>query len=593
MPGRKNQPQRGSRRWWRRVHQDVRVFVKLFPWRVAGIIAGGILLMAYGYRLAYNRAESPPISYVKAVFAIINISLLQLSYADMPPGPALDAFFVLVPLVGIPLFLLFGVNMIELVQVFFKRAERGQPWQEALAATTEAPIVLCGLGRVGYRIALQLLDLGESVTGIDATPTPLIQALIDQDMPVLIGDVRNEGLLRHAGVPRARAVIVCTNQDLVNLEAAFRVREINPQARIILRLFEDEIADALQPTANLEAILSRSAVAATAFAHAATGIQVLETFDLGESAYLLAELLLRNDSPLLGHTLTEIAASQDITVVCLHREHVLTIEPPGETLLRVGDELFIFAALEKLEALTEGHLLGNEPPEACRPIIVSGLGHTGYRVIQQLLALKRPVIGLTQKRDRLLEELQAHNVRVIVGDSRLPSALQEAGVEHAAALIACDEDDMRNIQTALRARELNPHIRVVARIFEEELGRQLQQTFNLDAVYSTSAIAAPAFLSAALNLHVAQPVETLGGRDYVIASLPIRQGSDLRGSAIGALHAQPEVTALLLIRDRAALIPPPLEARLKPGDELIVLASREQLRALTRRNQAGVKPEAH
>ncbi len=581
MPDR--QHHRPPAHWWRTFLQDARVFVRLFPWRVALTLALGVAVLALGFMVAYNRVETPPLSYIKAVFAVLNMSLLQVDYSDMPSDPHLDLFFVLTPMVGIPLFLLFGVNMVELVRVFFVRSERGPLWQTALAATTSHPVVLCGLGRVGYRIALPLLELDIPVVGIDTTPTPLIQALIDRGMPVLIGDVRSEAVLRQAGVERARAVIVCTDQDLVNLEAAFHIRELNPRARVVLRLFEDELSDALQKTTRLAAVLSRSAVAAIAFAHAAAGVQVLETFDLDGSTYLLARLPLRSDSPLLGHPLSEIAEMQDISVVCLLRKGKLTIEPAGDTLLCNEDALIVFSSPKCLEALAEGHALGVTPPGAHRPILVSGLGHTGYRIAQQLRASGHPVVGITAKRDRLQEQLKEKAVRVIVGDGRLPSVLRDAGVEQAAALIACDEDDMHNIQTALRARELNPHIRIVVRIFEEELGRRLQETFAFDAVYSTSMIAAPAFLDAALDLRVAQPVESLTGHDYLLASLPIQPQSPLRGVLISTLHDEPNLTVLLLTREGRALIPPPLDVRLRARDELVVLASREKLGSLTMR----------
>jgi len=565
-----------ARRRGPRLRQDIRVFVRLFPWGIALIMGSGLLVTAWFFQRDFSRvgALSEPLTYVQALLSVIKI--LQFDY-DLPVPSALDPYFALLPLIGLPLFLLFGVNVFRVIRVFFVRQERGPAWQAALAATAHHHVLICGVGRVGYRLAQQLLELGFDVVGINDTPSPLVETLVDAGMPVLIGDVRNEGMLRQAGVTRATTVVICTNHDLVNLEAALRVRDLNPQARIVLRLFEDEIAETLSATFPVAAIISRSALAAVAFAHAALGLEIVETFQLGHRQCVLTWLPVKEGSPLVGRRVGAFCDALDVAAV-LHRVgNGLPREPESEAVLQAGDALLIFAEEGRLAPL----LACEEGAASRRPIAVCGLGHTGYRVVLRLLDLGQPVMALDFEPGRLAQRLIERGVRVTFGDLRQPAVLAAAGIGEAGALVVCSEDDVLNLEVVLRAREVTPGLRTVLRIFEEGLGAHLQQAFGIDAVYSTSAIASPAFLSAVLQFNVAQLV-TVDGGDFYLARLTVKPESALVGSTPAQLNAAEGVTVALHARGDRVTIPPAADVILQGGDELVVLASQPQLRWLSR-----------
>ncbi len=584
------EPDKSSRqRWWEQLRQDVQVLALLFPWRVAGALIGGIAVAAVLYRLVYNRIIWPPISYVKALYAILNMMLFQIAYTDIPETPALDPFFIIVPLIGFPILLVFGANILNILRIFFVRGDRGQDWQKARVQTIERPILICGLDHLGYRIAERFLDWGRPVVAIAEAPTPLVTELLDRGLPVIYGDVRNVDVLQCAGAERAQTVLVCTSHDLVNLEVVYHIRALNRGAPIVLRLFEDEIADEIQRSFDVKAIVSRSQVASQTFAHAAIGLEVLETFTLRYRTYVLAKLPLRE--PLLrdGATVGALADRWDMSIVALHRADRLWMEPAVTMTLQAKDVLFVFTPVERLTALLRAEgmasaLLPLSPPVSEAPVLVCGLGHTGYRIVNALEAMDYSVVGLAFAPDRLSQRLEEEGLAMMYGDFRRPSMLEEAGVHQARALIACDEDDMVNFETTLRARELRADLRVVMRMFEATLGEELQRTFDIDAVYSTSALAAPAFVAAALDIHVAQSV-LVGEQRLFIARIQIKPLSRLLGDHTGALTDEQDLTVLLHARGETIQVPPGPDQRLAPGDEIVVLASEAKLRDLGRRSR--------
>lgn len=577
-------------RQWLRFKRDTTVFAHRFPWFTAIGLLLTILGTAYIFQLRYNQVrpggeDYEYLTYIKAVYAVVNMTFFQLTYADMPPGSELDIFAIIVPIVGLVLFTYLGLKVVRFIRIAFVRGERGQEWQEAvIEATVKNHIIICGLGRVGYRVAGQLLAYRQPLVGIEETPSPLVDELMAADLPIILGDAENEETLKKAGIERARTVLVCTNKDFVNLGIAFRARELNRRARIILRLFEDELVNDIKTSFKVDAIISRSAVAALSFTYAAMGGEILETFTLGERSYVLTRVPVGLHSPMLGHTIGEMAEAQDVTVVCYNCGQTLTIEPDPATVLQAGDNLFIFTTVDRLTPLIEFGLSRNNSASGSeRPILVCGLGHTGYRVVTNLLGLQRQVVGLDFEPSRLAERLQEMKVPLKYGDLRWNSILIEAGVQCAAALVVCTEDDMVNLQIALAARALNPALRVVMRIFDDRLGEQLRRTFEIDAVFSTSALAAPDFVSAALNRMNVRTV-AIEGIKQAIVRLQVTM-SALYDVPVIELQEEEGLTVLLHARGEQVNIPPAQTTRLRIGDEIVVLAAPNKLDDLNRRNK--------
>jgi voltage-gated potassium channel Kch len=291
----KKLPHPAGPRWLAALRRDLRVFSYLFPWRVAIFLAAALALATAILMVAYYQVYGTGLHPILALFAILNMTFFQLNYEEMPKQGILIYFPVLVPLIGLPLFSIFGLKVIHIIRVFFMRAERGQEWQEALVQSTVTDhILICGLGRIGYRVARTLrLDYRQAVVGINDTTSALVEELLSDGMPVILGETEHEEVLRKAGVERAR-VVVCTNKDWVNVETVVRVRRLNRRARIILRRFEDELEEDIKANFKIDAVISRSAVAALSFTYAANGGKIMEGFELNDQTYVLAQVPLES-----------------------------------------------------------------------------------------------------------------------------------------------------------------------------------------------------------------------------------------------------------------------------------------------------------
>src|SRR6476659_5942924 len=91
-------------------------------------------------------------------------------------------------------------------------------------------------------------------------------------------------------------------------------------------------------------------------------------------------------------------------------------------------------------------------------IIVSGLDNLGRRTIEELRLGDEPVVGIAATADEG-EGLVREDVDVVIGDHRRARVLRE--------------DDLGNLRAALLARELNPALRLVIRVFDARIAERL------------------------------------------------------------------------------------------------------------------------
>jgi Trk K+ transport system NAD-binding subunit len=165
-------------------------------------------------------------------------------------------------------------------------------------------------------------------------------------------------------------------------------------------------------------------------------------------------------------------------------------------------------------------------------VILVGLGHVGFRALEELLARDILVVAIErQDGSPFIDEARAQGVPVVIGDARRESLLHELGVANASAIVACTDDDLVNLEVALDAKAVNPRIRIVMRMFDQKMAHKIGGAFSVDSTFSTSAISAPLFAAAALDEQV-HGAYRLGDSMMVSVELRIEEGSAIDGLTV-------------------------------------------------------------
>ncbi|MBW5480362.1 NAD-binding protein [Streptomyces bambusae] len=178
--------------------------------------------------------------------------------------------------------------------------------------TLSGHVVLLGLGKVGTRVLARLRELEIPVVCVGSDPEARGLALARSlRVPVVLGDVTEEGVLEAARIHRAHALLALTSSDTTNLEAALYARSVEPDLRAVLRLYDDDFSAAVYRTlraAHPEALTrSRSVthLAAPAFAGAMMGRQILGAIPVERRVLLFAAIEVSGHPQLQGRTIAE------------------------------------------------------------------------------------------------------------------------------------------------------------------------------------------------------------------------------------------------------------------------------------------------
>lgn len=220
-------------------------------------------------------------------------------------------------------------------------------------------IVLCGMGNVGIRILEQLTRLGEQVIVIDRDESgQFLDEARQMNVTVLFGDMRRSATLERANIKEARSLIAATSDDLANLEVGLNARELRPDIRVVLRIFDHNLANKIQTGFGIRTSFSTSALAAPAFAMAAVDPAVVGSFYIGQDLMLVLNLVVAAKSPLDGSTVDGLTKMGGLAVLCHEGEgSARQIHPPDATVLRVGDKVVISVAVDawpRVKAMNQG-----------------------------------------------------------------------------------------------------------------------------------------------------------------------------------------------------------------------------------------------
>ncbi|MEZ6234892.1 MAG: NAD-binding protein [Phycisphaerales bacterium] len=298
------------------------------------LMAGGVLFM----RLEPERGHS----FAKAVFLTFGLIFGEPA-EEFPEHPVLQGMFFLVPIVGLTIII---EGIVELATLVRDRRRNERAWCRIMAESMRNHIVLVGMGRLGYRTYVLLRQLSIPVVVLEVNEkNSFLQDVRNDGVPLFVGDARRESLLVDANVKDAKAVILATTDDLANLEIALDARKLNPDVRVVLRMFDQNMADKIRDGFNIHIAMSQSAISAPAFATAALESDIVASTIIDHQLVVTLRRTVAEGDALDGQTIAEVMGRSRAHVLRLLRKSVGAetpiLFPNSGEVLRAGDEVFL------------------------------------------------------------------------------------------------------------------------------------------------------------------------------------------------------------------------------------------------------------
>ncbi|MEU6365351.1 NAD-binding protein [Streptomyces sp. NPDC046931] len=267
-------------------------------------------------------------SFAGLVGCVVALAVASMAVTGEPPLRAtyltlLDLFAINNPAIGEPagrqiLQLLSGLVGLLLLPVLLAAVLEALGTFRSGTALRKPPrglsghVVLLGVGKIGTRVLTRLRELRIPVVCVEGDPEARGLATARRlRVPVVLGDVTQEGVLEAAKIHRAHALLALTSADTTNLEAVLYARSVRPDLRVVLRLYDDDFATAVYRTLRaahphaLTRSRSVSHLAAPAFAGAMLGRQILGAIPVERRVLLFAAVDVAGHPQLEGRTVAQ------------------------------------------------------------------------------------------------------------------------------------------------------------------------------------------------------------------------------------------------------------------------------------------------
>lgn len=207
---------------------------------------------------------SEQLSWLDALyFVVVTISTVGYGDINLQNSSALSKIIGIVLILCSSIFtwLIFSLLIDRIVK---KRAQRSLGRKKY---TYKDHVILCGLGRLGYYIADELQKTGERIVVIESNQESVsIEYFRNLGIDVYIGNARQPNVLQDAGAEQCRALISVINDDYANLEIGLNARYFQPDLRLVLRIFDQSMADVIKEKFDIHLTKSVSFIAAEKFA---------------------------------------------------------------------------------------------------------------------------------------------------------------------------------------------------------------------------------------------------------------------------------------------------------------------------------------
>ena len=328
--------------------RDTSLLFREFGWPLffffVAIIGGGFL-----YYFLAQVAGQPINNVISAIYLVLTMIFFQ-SAGQFPNVWYLEVFYFIMPVIGL---IILAQGMTDFGVMLFNRRARGKEWEMSVASTMNKHIILVGLGHLGYRVVCNLNEMGQDVVVIELNPNrDMIANTKALGIPVIQDDASRDAALESAGIKKARAIIVCTQNDSLNLQVALKARRIRPDISVTVRIFDDEFAASLHDQFGFTA-LSATGMAAPIFAGAAAGLEMTQPITIEGKTLSLGRIKVNPGSHLCNQMVRDIEQRFNVSIVLLQRNNESDLHPLADLEVSEGDSLAILGGQAEISLISK------------------------------------------------------------------------------------------------------------------------------------------------------------------------------------------------------------------------------------------------
>lgn len=214
--------------------------------------------------------------------------------------------------------------------------------------------------------------------------------------------------------------------------------------------------------------------------------------------------------------------------------------------------------------------------------IVCGYGRVGMHVAMELAREGKDFVVIERDAE-LVEQCRAAGHHIVQGDATQDAILLKAGVERAKGVITALDSDAANLYITLSCRSLRGDLYIVARSSDESVEPKFVRA-GANRVLCPYTLTGRRLAEMVITPEITNIIEVIGRHRHLelyMEEVTIHSGGPLAGRQMGDAMIRVETGAAIVAvkhDDDTMLANPAPQTLIKPGDTLVALGTREQLR---------------
>ena len=212
-------------------------------------------------------------------------------------------------------------------------------------------VAIAGAGAVGRSVALELVDNGHEVLLIDKA-SESIRADLVPDAQWLLADACELSSLEEAGLETCDVVIASTGDDKANLVISLLAKTEFSGPRTVGRVNHPNNEWLFSESWGVDVSVSTPRMMSALVEEAVTVGDLVRLFTFRQSNTNLVELTMPDDSPFIGHRVSDVPWPDDVVLVAILRDNTIQT-PDSDRSLEAGDELLFVTPEESEDELDQ------------------------------------------------------------------------------------------------------------------------------------------------------------------------------------------------------------------------------------------------
>lgn len=446
-------------------------------------------------------------------------------------------------------------------------------------------IIVCGCGKIGSAIIEKLSEEGHDVIVIDKEQAVVTEIANIHDVMGVVGNCADCETLEDAGVAEAELFIAVTGSDEMNMLSCFLAKRMGADAtiaRIRTPEYNDASLEFMKRELGLSMAINPELMAARELFDILKLPSAAKVEAFARRAFEVVELKLRENSPLDGYALREIAEKFKTRVlVCMVQRDKEFYIPDGNFVLKSNDKIGIVASHSEItNFLVRTGLM----QKSAKRVMILGGSRTAF-YLAKMLEGSGNTVKIIESNPEKAEELAQllPDATIIKGDGAEQELLLEEGLRSMDAFAALTGLDEQNILISIYAQSQSVP-KVISKVNRPELS-SLAEKLGVDSVISPKNVIADVLVQYARALENSRGsnVETMynlmdGAAEALEFS--VNSASNVTNVPLRDLTLKPNIIIAGIIRSRRTIVPGGNDMILS-GDRVIVIAAGKKLYDLT------------